>query len=547
MKILYWLREMLQKKYCICLLCFFTFITGCADAAELSNKGTSSLGGCHRFQKWPGDCVIGVSFRSRIDNSIQPLLVKIPKGYTPQKQWPLLVTLHGLGDGPILAKEIESMVQIGPYGRGSVWYSGIGEKDIFESIEAAKKMFNIDKERIYLCGFSMGAVGTFDLGLKHPDKWTACVPICGRCSDLRLILNGLHLPFWIHTGALDDILLPSYSRKAYDIAQKSDLKEWKLTEHKNMGHSFAINFKSVEQWLLTKRKTINPKRIQYCTEVPNRAYWLEVSEISRFGQIARIEAVIERQTISIKSENTANYKLHLNKNLIDLSKPICIFENEEDIFNGFLNSDGLFEKETIKEDAIIKKQGFTGPLWDVYSTSSVLVYGSKSDKKSLIEAAKHCAHNFTNPAWLEHVSFEIIPDIAVTNQHISNYNLVLFGNTETNTILHEIADKLPIELKDECIWVNGREFTGEDIGFVLICPNPLNAHKYVAVFAGVSEKAIDCFGKIWPCFDSVPKEIDYGVFEIKRNVHDVKWLVRGVFGSNWDFQNNHKVGWKSNW
>ncbi len=78
------------------------------------------------------------------------------------------------------------MLQIGPYGRGDQWYTGIGEKDVFECLEMAKKVFSVDEDRISLCGFSMGGVGTFKLGLRYPDIWAACVPVCGRCDELPL-------------------------------------------------------------------------------------------------------------------------------------------------------------------------------------------------------------------------------------------------------------------------------------------------------------------------------------------------------------------------
>ena len=97
--------------------------------------------------------------------------------------------LHGLGDGPILAPGMSSMIQIGPFGRGDLWYKGLGEQDVLESLEIARNIFNIDNDRISLCGFSMGAIGTFGLGLKYPDLWAACVPVCGRCETPELLTN----------------------------------------------------------------------------------------------------------------------------------------------------------------------------------------------------------------------------------------------------------------------------------------------------------------------------------------------------------------------
>jgi hypothetical protein len=264
---------MLCNKGYIGILFISTIVAGFVDYADAfgtvaNNDTNQSI--IRRITDLPKGGTLNLTFKSRIDGSIQPLLIKVPKNYTPEKSWPLLVTLHGLGDGPILATEVESIVQIGPYGRGSVWYSGIGEQDVFECIEIARKIFPIDADRIYLCGFSMGGFGVFDLGLRHPDFWAACVPVCGRCQNMELIENGRNLPFWVNTGKLDMVLPPKDSKEAYDRARQLGFAEWRYTEYEDMGHGFSINWQEVENWLLTKKKDANPKRILYCTKKLNR-------------------------------------------------------------------------------------------------------------------------------------------------------------------------------------------------------------------------------------------------------------------------------------
>ena len=489
-----------------------------------------------RITSLPDGGILNLTFKSKIDGSLQPLLVKVPKGYTPKESWPLLVTLHGMGDGPILATEVESMVQIGPYGRGSVWFTGIGEKDVFECIEMAKKIFSIDQTRIYLCGFSMGATATFNLGFKYPDVWAACVPVCGRCEDMDMIESGRNLPFWINTGKLDMLLPPQCSRIAYDKARKLGFSEWKYTEYEKMGHSFSIDWKQIEKWLLTKKRNANPKQVSLCTKDLNRAYWVEVTEIPEYGKVARIDAAIEGQKIDIKTVNVSNYALTLNNNLADLSKKIQIVENGVSIFDGFLKEDSCFVKTRRNDDDIFKCPGLSGPLWDIYSRSSILVYGTNSKDESLIKAAKSCSESFANSGWMNKVQFRILPDRAITKIDIAENNLVLFGNAQTNKVLFEISDKLPIRMNGDRITVRSVEYSGNDIGYVLIYPNPANREKYVAIFSGNTADAIDCFYKIWPQLNSVPKSIDFGIFEFVSGSDTVKWRLKGTFGTNWDWQ-----------
>ena len=53
---------------------------------------------------------------------------------------------------------------------------GPGEQDIFDAIDWAIANFNVDTARIYLTGFSMGGRGTYNIGLKNPDRFAAIVP-----------------------------------------------------------------------------------------------------------------------------------------------------------------------------------------------------------------------------------------------------------------------------------------------------------------------------------------------------------------------------------
>jgi hypothetical protein len=490
-----------------------------------------------KIARIPKGGILNLTLRSNIDGSLQPLIVQVPEDYSPKEKWPLLVTLHGLGDGPILATEVKSMVQIGPYGRGSVWFTGIGAQDVFECVEVAKKLFSIDEDRLYLCGFSMGGIATFNLGLKYLDLWAACVPVCGRCEDVDWVENGRHVPFWIHTGSKDRMLPPVYSRKAYDRARRLDFSQWKYSEHEGMAHSFGIDWKQVENWLLTKKKTVNPKRVSFATKDlnVNSAYWLEITGLKKYGIRARIDAVIDGQTIDVTTNNVSGYVLRLNSDLVDLTREIEIRENDAAVYRGVLSNGGLFVKAQKSKNAFTKRPGLSGPLWDAYSSSCVLVYGTNCEDDSLIKAAKRCASSFSDPRWMDKVHFRIIPDTTVTKQDLADNNLVLFGNESTNEILAKISKELPVQMMADTVVAEGREYSGENIGYVLIYPNPSNNERYVVIFAGSTENAIDCFNETWPRLNSTPKNIDVGIFEVDANGGFVKWRLMDVFDTDWDW------------
>ena len=187
-----------MKKYLLSVLFISVFLPSSVSAIEPITDTNSILKLAQHIEGLSESRLVNLTFKSKIDDTFQPMLVKVPESYRKTISWPLLVVLHGLGDGPIVVPSIDSMVQIGPFARGDTWYKGIGEQDVFECIELAKQIFNVDPDRIYLAGFSMGGGGTFELGLKHPDIWAACVPVCGTMGNLDLVSNGKNLAFWIN-------------------------------------------------------------------------------------------------------------------------------------------------------------------------------------------------------------------------------------------------------------------------------------------------------------------------------------------------------------
>ncbi|MCC6509702.1 MAG: prolyl oligopeptidase family serine peptidase [Pirellulaceae bacterium] len=133
---------------------------------------------------------------SSVDDSVQPYGLIVPEGYDPKVPIRLDVVLHG-SSKPVGMSELRFMrrfhepadarskapqvnyIELHPLGRVENCYRWSGETDVFEAIEAVCRRYNIDRQRIVLRGMSMGASGTWHLGLKHPDRFVALGPYCG--------------------------------------------------------------------------------------------------------------------------------------------------------------------------------------------------------------------------------------------------------------------------------------------------------------------------------------------------------------------------------
>lgn len=129
-----------------------------------------------------------ISWQSPTDNQISYTWLKLPKNWDESQTYPLYVQLHGYWDvagnvidyltypyrfGPSSTYAFENGYQISPRGRGNLWYEDISETDIWECIDVIEGMFNIQQDRKYLCGHSMGGYGACNLGQKTADIWAA--------------------------------------------------------------------------------------------------------------------------------------------------------------------------------------------------------------------------------------------------------------------------------------------------------------------------------------------------------------------------------------
>ena len=66
---------------------------------------------------------------------------------------------------------------------------GPGEQDIFDAINWAVAAFNIDPDRIYLTGFSMGGRGTYQIGLRNPDRFAAIAPLAPAADMYEIFVR----------------------------------------------------------------------------------------------------------------------------------------------------------------------------------------------------------------------------------------------------------------------------------------------------------------------------------------------------------------------
>lgn len=193
-------------------------------------------------------------------------LLYLPSEYgeEPNKKWPLILYLHGVGERGnklnVLKKHgIPKIVEnhndfpficISPQcPNDTFWFEHyVGLKVLLEEVLGS---YDIDVRRIYLTGNSMGGYGTWGLAMDDPNRFAAIAPICGgglpeNVCDLK------DVPVWAFHGEKDDLVKLEEGQQIVD-ALKACGGNARLTVYPNVGHdSWTQTYDNPElyEWFL---------------------------------------------------------------------------------------------------------------------------------------------------------------------------------------------------------------------------------------------------------------------------------------------------------
>ncbi|MFA5729368.1 MAG: prolyl oligopeptidase family serine peptidase [Candidatus Neomarinimicrobiota bacterium] len=196
----------------------------------------------------------------------------IPPFYDSNRSYPLVIYLHGstdttswdlgwyhdplLSQDPCIVLTPKSLVKKGGWGTNWQRKHTPDMLKTLQIIAMIRDKYNIDSDRIYICGVSMGGYGTISALSKEPNLFAAGYSICGG-GNARNVKRLANIPLWLFHGSDDEVVSVNNSRNIYKAVKKAGGKQIRYTEYRGVGHAAwepAGKEPSLSYWLLAQRK-----------------------------------------------------------------------------------------------------------------------------------------------------------------------------------------------------------------------------------------------------------------------------------------------------
>jgi predicted peptidase len=171
-----------------------------------------------------------------------------------------LVTVHGPPKLVRTNKDFPFVLLSPQCPRDRLWR----DDELLALLDSAIAQHNIDPNRIYLTGLSMGGYGSWSLGINHPERFAAIAPICGGGDTLPVLLATREqkaalksLGVWAFHGAKDPVVPLSESQRMTNVLIRAGCKDVKLTVYPEAGHdawTLAYNDPELWTWFLAHQR-----------------------------------------------------------------------------------------------------------------------------------------------------------------------------------------------------------------------------------------------------------------------------------------------------
>ena len=212
----------------------------------------------------------------------------VPTDLDPQARYPLVVFLHGahgrghdnrrqitggnapgtnLWTRPENQRDYPCLVLAPQCPPRTVWANRFSDRPtqmtqlVLELVEKVTADYNVDPDRVYVTGQSMGGFGTWDLIARRPDLFAAAVPLAagGNVAKAALMAD---VPIWVFHGKVDRAVSVREAQRIISALKKVGGSP-RYTEYRNGGHDIgarAYAEPGLLPWLFSQKRSTDPAR-----------------------------------------------------------------------------------------------------------------------------------------------------------------------------------------------------------------------------------------------------------------------------------------------
>lgn len=522
-------------------------------------------------------------FVSAVDGSTQPYGVIIPKNYDGTKPMRLDVVLHG-SSKPVGMSELKFIsrfdagdddqgtapevdyIELHPLGRVENCYRWAGETDVFEAIEAVCRNYKIDCDRIVLRGMSMGASGTWHLGLKHPDLFVAIGPYCGYVDTHRF--SETPIPGFIKVGPLpahqeralhmlDSIDYAANASMVPEIACIGD-KDVFFQSHVHMGEVFAkegipfVNLISPGTGHVIDPKTHaeqmrrigdhatqgidhDPKQMRFVTWTLkyNRCHWLELLALGKHYERSEFRATVGNGDVVEVNEalNITRFAIQRPISKIRIAgQDVVLPAHPREKALVFSKTGSTWSCDGLRDEITLtgKQPGLQGPIDDAFATPFLCVRGTGRPWNARVDGwAQENLERFAYE-WARYMrgDLPVKNDTEVTEADVRDKHLILFGDPGSNSWIAKALPKLPLAWTHDEVRLGEHKQSAADHAPAFICASPLAPDRYLVINNGHTfhEKDFAAFNYLL-----FPRLGDWAMMKIDGD----EPLVAGYFDEEW--------------
>jgi hypothetical protein len=531
---------------------------------------------------------------SKIDGSVQPYGLVIPPSFSPgaPHRWRLDAWFHGrqenLSEVNFLFERERNPGEFTPrdtivlhlYGRYCNANKLAGEVDLFEALDAVKRQYAIDGNRIVIRGFSMGGAAAWHFAVHYAGDWAAAAPGAGFSETpqfLKVFQKETVQPQWWeeklwHMYDADDYAINLFNcptvaysgeidiqKQAADVMAEAMAREGMRLTHiigPDTAHKYhpdsKIEINRLIDAIAERGRDPYPRRVRFATWTLayNRMKWVVIDALGKHWERAKVDAeIVDDHTVDVRSANVTAFTLEMGPGgcpLDIMRKPDVVIDGvrlaarspmSDRSWSAHFRKDGgqWMAVDHAGEPGLLKRHGLQGPIDDAFLSSFIMVRPTGTPMVSGIARWVAAEQEHAISQWRRQFRGEaqVRDDTAITDDDIAASNLVLWGDPGSNRILERIADRLPVRWTKDAIAVGSARYPSARHVLLLIYPNPLNPKKYVVLNSGVTFREYDDLNNA----RQIPKLPDFAVVDTNTPPGD-RWpgkvAAAGFFGERWE-------------